>query len=134
MLNQEEIKAVNSTLDAIIRSATNKELSDDIIAEALDELEGDYIAFMHENTLSWLSEIKVLTDHQVMLIKGLREKIDKIPPFLWNVESYRNSKEWSETRKIAENILSSLGIVKRQVDDELIDVERIQARNNPNRI
>jgi hypothetical protein len=116
-----QIMAFNLTIDAIIRAGTDLLSSDDDIAEALEELEGDYVSFIHINSLIWLKDAGILDDTQISLIQILRNKIDIMPSSSWNPVSYRNNAEWIEIHAISNKILNSLGINKRQVDSEMIN-------------
>jgi len=123
--DKKAIMAFNWTVDTLIRAATDLNLSDDIIGDALEELESDYISFIHENSLSWIKEANIIDDNQIALILILRSKIDMIPASLWNPTSYRNHTEWIEIHEISNKILNSLGINKRQVDSKLINPNEI---------
>jgi hypothetical protein len=116
MYTAEEINSYNWTIDTIIRSTYDLGAPDAEIQDAIEELEGDYIAYIHENSLAWLKEKSILNKDQLNSIEELRSKISRISSDLWNVQEYRNNIKWKEIHQLANKILNSKGIKKRRID------------------
>ncbi|MBL4669153.1 MAG: hypothetical protein JKY30_07810 [Flavobacteriales bacterium] len=71
----------------------------------LEELEGDYHTFFHEDNLQDLCNDGLISDELVVRVREIKNRIDNIDSLLWNPMDFINSEEWKEVRGIAVGIL-----------------------------
>lgn len=82
-----------------------EEVSDSDISIFLEELESDYVCFIHINTASFLLVNKLINKIQYQDTLKLRKLIDAIPNHLWEVEAFKKDLLWHNARKLATKIL-----------------------------
>jgi len=70
----------------------------DTVQRCLDELEGDYFTFLHENSVSELCKAGKIAEPDSITIKNIRSKIDQIGVEKWNVQSFLDDTNWQEIR------------------------------------
>lgn len=90
-------------------------VSDSDIEDYLSELEGDYYTFFDIASLSQLYLNGLLSENQMNKIVELKNTINEIPLMFWNVECFQKEIYWKKARQLANDILNSLGISKRQI-------------------
>lgn len=78
----------------------------DTVQYCLDELEGDYYTFLHEDLVSELRKAGMIADADFITIKNIRSKIDQIENDEWNVQGFLNDKNWQEIRDLIVNLYS----------------------------
>ena len=71
----------------------------EIISYQLEELEGDYYTFLHNNNIDELVNKGYLSSSNKILIEQIRTKISKIDSSLWNPEDFIWNRKWIEIRK-----------------------------------
>lgn len=78
----------------------------DRVQYCLEELEGDYFTFLHEDFVSELCKAGMITDADSITIKNIRSKIDRIENDQWNVQGFLNDKSWQEIRVLIVDLYS----------------------------
>lgn len=79
----------------------------DTVQYCLDELEGDYYTFLHENSVSELCKAGMVSDVASIIIENIRSKIDNIGGDKWNIEDFFNDMSWQEIRKLIIDLYST---------------------------
>lgn len=90
-------------------------LSEDRILDYLEELESDTHTFLHNDNLIKLKAVGMLNDLQIARTTHLRAKITAIPDDQWHIGAFRSGEEWRQVSLLANEILNSLGILKREI-------------------
>jgi hypothetical protein len=80
----------------------------DIIADYLTELEGDSYTFLNSDNLRKLKNDGLIPENVFNLSLELSKKIELLPTELWNVKSYKESKEWGAIHSLAQIIYSAM--------------------------
>jgi len=75
-------------------------LYSDKLKNCLDELEGDYYTFLHENYVYELCETGIVSEKAFSMIKNIRLKIESISQSKWNVEDFVADRCWNDVRKL----------------------------------
>lgn len=73
----------------------------------LQELEGDYICFLHRNLLSELLVKNIVLQEEFDETLELREMIQLIPVEIWNSSDFKNHNDWLKVREKASKIFSN---------------------------
>jgi hypothetical protein len=80
----------------------------DIITDYLAELEGDSYTFLNSDNLGKLKNDGLILENVFDLSLELSQKIKLLPTELWNVKSYKESKEWDAIHSLAQIIYSAI--------------------------
>ena len=107
-MSNKNVNEIFKCLINTIESLSYNNLSDDGIDDVLEELEGDYYTFMHIDNLKILEHNGCITIDNTVLILDLREKIQALPPNLWNNYDFKNSIKWHYIRNDAVKILKEI--------------------------
>ena len=80
----------------------------DIITDYLAELEGESYTFLNSDNLGKLKNDGLIPENVFNLSLELSKKINLLPTELWNVKSYKESKEWDAIHSLAQIIYSAM--------------------------
>lgn len=75
------------------------------IQSQLEELEGDYYTFFHQDFIFELVKNGYLSEQAVDRVQAIRLKISKIEIAHWNGESFINNEEWKSIRCLVVDLL-----------------------------
>lgn len=79
-----------------------------LVNSNLEELEGDYYTFFHENNIDELVTQKIINPKVKECISNLRTKIKELDATIWDANSFIFSEEWSEIRNMTLKVIISI--------------------------
>jgi hypothetical protein len=88
----------------------NKEIGvsyNELIQIHLEELEGDYFTFLHNDFIQELYKNGYLTNEVVQVIKIIRTKISNLETTLWDYENFIKNQQWLYIRELVIDLFSS---------------------------
>lgn len=115
------INSYNLLIDTLIMSSPDFDIiSDTELEEYLEELEGDYYAFLHDNNVQIFVKMGLLTTSEAAKIVQVRALIENIVPELWKINSFKVNEDWIRVHALAKEIRESLGVKKGKIDNEMV--------------